>query len=163
MTHRHLFLVPLVLACVAFAGADDGPAPSPARLSIGAQRRLRIAATVTSGWMWFRAALLLFFGPPLALLLWSIYRDPGTPIVLRMLHARALELLGFEPPAAAELARALREDARRVRRWELGVQAPGTAPPGGAERGPAAAAGENGGGLRARPAGTGGSGGPSAS
>jgi len=99
---------------------------------------LKIAASVAEGWMWFRAALLLFVAPPLALLLWTVYKDPGTPIVLRMLHARALEVLGMQGLPPEELARAMRNDARRARRWELGV---------GAAASPDAAAGE---GLRQR-------------
>jgi hypothetical protein len=139
-----LFLLLALLSLVALAAAED-PSPSPKRLSIGAQRRLKAAATVTYGWMWFRASLLLFFGPPLALLVWALYRDPGTPIVLRLLHARAVEVLGLAGASPEELARQLRNDARRVRRWELGVGAEG-APQGGAAAGssgaPAAAAAE---------------------
>jgi hypothetical protein len=147
----------LALAFCATAIATASPAASPPRLSLGAQRRMRAAQTVASGWQWFRAALLLFFGPPVALLIWSIYMDPGTPIVLRMLHARALEVAGWEP-SRAELEAQLRNAARRVRRWELGAGAEGApagAVPAAAEgRGGAAGtapAAAQGAGLRARP------------
>ncbi len=96
---------------------------------------------------WLRGLLALLVLPPLLMLLHALWVDPGTPLVLRMLHARALELAGVEG-AGAGLARELRNSARDVRNAELAAAA--AAGSAGAAAAPAAGTGRDATGLRAR-------------
>ena len=110
-----------------FSAAAQPPSltPTATRLSLGARRALDRQAATTAGMAWARGLLALLIIPPLLMIAWHLWHDPGTPLVLRMLHARALELLGARAEDGEALARDLRNMARRARNRELEESAQG--------------------------------------
>lgn len=62
-----------------------------------------------------RLLLAVLFVPPLITLMWALWISPQTPILARILWARARELAGRELPPE-EVEEGIRTSAERVRR-----------------------------------------------